>query len=264
TYDHVVPRLPMAVGENCRVCSWEIDNESELLRRQRGRAASKRGDVELEAAEDKGALAEDQETKPVVTNPIFARSAGKWQVHYSAWPNHDEFLDVEIFCDGKYKSNPFVFPAISLMTRFPKQDIRLWNGDVLQLAAAKKELCGKGKAKNRMQWLAAPWENPGESVLGPRLLRSGNVDGSTLRYDPEEDQIHAYHYVKGANSTAEEHKETDDFWGHMDKSRRVAFMLLAGAKRTADACVPGLPGGMANAVRNNPVWPFESERVSVK
>lgn len=33
---------------------------------------------------------------------------------------------------------------------------------------------------------------------------------------------------------------------------------------TADACVPGLPGGMANAVRKNPVWPFESERVSVK
>ena len=32
----------------------------------------------------------------------------------------------------------------------------------------RQELCGKGKAKNRMQWLAAPWENPGESVLGPR------------------------------------------------------------------------------------------------
>lgn len=154
------------------------------------------GDVELEAAEakDKGALAEDQETKPVVTNPIFARSAGKWQVHYSAWPNHDEFLDVEIFCDGKYK---------------------LWNGDVLQLAAAKKELCGKGKAKNRMQWLAAPWETSEKWECG--------------WYDPEEDQIHAYHYVKGANSTAEEHKETDDFWGHMDKSRRVAFMNCPGS-----------------------------------
>ena len=37
-----------------------------------------------------------------------------------------------------------------------------------------------------------------------------------FRYDPEEDQIHAYHYVKGANSTAEEHKETDDFWGRSD------------------------------------------------